>query len=375
VKAAPSLNLHIVHLVHTLNPGGAERLAADMAVALQPAFCVGIVCLDEPGLWAGRMREQGVPVFCLYRQPGLDLRLGGKLARFLRDRCVRVVHAHQTTPWFYAGLARLLGASARILFEEHGRHYPEVRKPGKALFNRVILQPMTARFVAVSADVKERLVRFEGISRDRIQIVYNGAHPPPTLSRQDRQDLRRQLGFSSDDFLVGTVGRFDSVKNLPMLLQALHEARRQRPTLKALLVGDGPEFPRVQKLVEKLGLGNAVHLTGYRYDADRLTACMDLFVLSSFSEGTSMALLQAMGSGVPAAVTRVGGNPEIVEEGETGWVIESDDAPMLARVLVEASCAPEELRRRGVAARQRFESRFTFTRMMEQYETIYRELL
>lgn len=367
--------LQVVHVVHSLNPGGAERLAADMAVGFSSRFRTAVVCLDEPGVWAANVRAAGVPVYSLYRQPGVDLLLARRLASFLRRNRVRLVHAHQVTPWFYSGLACLLGGRSKLLFEEHGRHYPEVENPKRAWFNRRVLEPLTARTVAVSEDVKDRLVRYEGLSAARIQVIHNGAPAPPEMSPAERASVRRAWGFGPRDFVVGTVGRFDPIKNLPMLLRALEMARRDVPSLKALLVGDGPEFPRIRDLVDALGLADVVRLAGYRADAARLTGGMDLFVLASFSEGTSMALLQSMAWGVPAAVTRVGGNPELVVDGVTGWLVGSDDARALAEVLVAASRNPEERRKRGLRARERFRAEFTFDRMMARYEALYRELI
>lgn len=363
----------ITYVVLSLNLGGTERLAADMAVALQGDFDVDILCLDEPGLWASQVRAKGVPVTSFYRQPGFDARLPWLVASHTRRRGSRIVHAHQVPAWFYAGLSRLWNPSPKLLLEEHGRFWPEIENRKRAVFNRWVLQPLTTRMTAVSRDVKERIARYEGLAKVRIEVIYNGTRPLPALGPEEREALRRELGFGPGDFLVGTVGRLDPIKNLPLLLKALAEARRANSGLKGVIVGDGPCASEVGRLREELGLKERVALLGYRADAARLAGAFDLFVLGSFSEGTSMALLEAMAAGVPCAVTAVGGNPEIVLDGETGWVVPSDDIASLTKAILDAT-DPVKRSSFGEAGRRRFQERFTFDGMMGEYRRIYYEM-
>jgi len=345
-----------------------------MALSLRGRFSLAVLCLDEPGLWAPSLRREGIPVFCLYRQPGVDLQLVARLASFARRNQVRLFHAHQSTPWFYAGLARLMGCRSKILFEEHGRLYPEVDKPLKKLFNRLVLQGLTQRIVAVSADVKWRLVKYEGISPRKIEVVYNGTAPVDPLAPDERFSLRRELGFHPQDFVIGTLGRIDPIKNLPLLLKAVKQSRAVAPRIKALIVGDGPELNGLKQTALKLGLDGSVVFTGYRGDTARLTSCMDLFVLPSLSEGTSMALLEAMALGVPQVVTKVGGNPEIVLKDQTGWVVPSGSLEDLTRAIMDAASNPAKRRKFAEAAKLRYQRHFTFEKMMESYRRIYLSL-
>ena len=365
----------LLYVVNSLNPGGTERLVMEMGLAFRREFRVAIVCLDEPGLWAPELRRQGVPVHCLWRQPGLDLSMPVKIARIAREIDAAIIHAHQCTPWFYGALSRMFHGAPKLLLEEHGRFYPEEDKPGRRRVNRAVIVPLSHRFVAVSEDVRWRLDRYEGLDAARVDVIYNGVDVGPRLSAAQRIALRQSLGLSERDIVVGTVGRFDPIKNLPMFIESLAAAREQNGRIRGLLVGDGPEFAAVQELIQTHGLADAVHLTGFRSDARQLVQCLDLFVLSSFSEGTSMALLEAMASGVPAVVTAVGGNPEIVVAGETGWVVPSGAVAALTSAVLDAA-ADESLRQDfGRAGRQRFEDNFTFGRMIECYRELYRAMM
>lgn len=365
----------IAYVVHSLNLGGAERLAVDMALALARDYELCVVCLDEVGLWADSVRDKHIPVHCMYRQPGIDLGVPLALARFARTHGIDLWHTHQATPWFYAGLSRLVYPGAKLLFEEHGRHYPEILSLKRIRLNRWVLQPLTHAVVAVSRDIQKRLVLYEGLNHNRIQVISNGAPIPPPVTQEQRRELRRKAGIQEQDFLLGTVGRFDAIKNLPLALEAVAEVARKHPRLKCLLVGDGPEHAKVQQEVARLGLQDRVLLPGYQDDPATWTALLDCFFLVSFSEGTSMALLGAMAAGIPAIVTDVGGNPELVHHGRTGWVVPSGDGQGLSAAITEAVSTPEQCQVLGHAARLRFNSFFTFEAMLAQYRDLYAALL
>jgi glycosyltransferase involved in cell wall biosynthesis len=365
----------LAYVVNSLNPGGTERLVVEMSQAFSQEFIVEVICLDEPGAWAADLRADGVAVHCVWRQPGLDSSMPFKLANHFRRGRIDIVHAHQCTPWQYASLARLLCRRPRLLLEEHGRFYPEIDNPRRRWANRLVVRKLTHRFVAVSEDIRERLERYEGLERNEIRLVYNGVTPGVRLSTEERAALRRELGFKASDFVVGTVGRFDPIKNLDLLVHSLSRVSRQDATVRGLLVGDGQSFASIRTLVEQQGLASKVVLTGFRADARRLVQCLDLFVLSSLSEGTSMALLEAMAAGLPVAVTAVGGNPEIVEQGTTGWVVPSESVDALTGAIVDAVNDPHRRAAFGRAGAQRFAANFTFERMIGQYRDLYRELL
>lgn len=366
---------HVAYLINSLNFGGAETLVAEMAGALTDAFKIFVICLDEPGILAGGLRKAGIPVFCLWRQPGIDLNVAFRLAAFWRRHKIEIIHAHQCTPWFYGALSRMLFRKPRLLFEEHGRFYPEVKNPGRVLVNRVFIRGRTHRLVAVSEDVKRRLVDYEGLSADRIAVIYNGVRPVPALSRARKAEIRKSQGVPPDAFLVGSVGRIDPIKNYPLLVESFAAAAQCRNEFRGILIGDGPERTKIEALVRSCRLQSRFGLTGYRSDARDLVQCLDLFVLCSLSEGTSVALLEAISAGIPVVVTAVGGNPEIVEHGKTGWVIPSDSKKSLTSAILEASADREKTRRYAEAGKRRYEEKFSFDAMISNYRAIYRDLV
>lgn len=365
----------LAYVIGTLNPGGTERLVLQMSRALADRFDVSVFCLDEPGAWASQFRQRNVPVYCLWRQPGLDISVALKLARAFRRLRVEIVHAHQCTPWFYAALSRLFHRAPRLVLQEHGRFYPEVEKPLRRLVNRLLIRRLTHRFVAVSRDIRDRLVRYEGLDRQSIEVIYNGIAPVTRIGDAERARLRTELGMDAGDFVVGTAGRIDPIKNLPMFVDALAEASAHADGVRGLIIGDGPAAGEIERRIRQRGIGDGIRMTGYRDDVGSCMQCMDLFVLSSFSEGISLALLEAMSAGVPVVVTAVGGNPEVVEDGKTGWVIPSESVESLAARIGEAAAARDAAKSLGSEGRLRIEQTFAFNRMLEGYEAVYDGLL
>jgi L-malate glycosyltransferase len=365
----------IAYVAHTLNPGGTERLVADMARAFAREYDIRIVCLDEPGVWAEDLRSEGIPVHCVWRQPGFDPAVPLRLAGLFRRWGTRLVHAHQCTPWFYAALSRLRYSAPRLLFEEHGRFYPESDHRLRRLVNRHLISRLTQEFVAVSADVGRRLARYEGVPGHRITLVYNGTADAPRLDAVERARLRRDLGLESSDIVVGLFGRLDPIKNPLLLLRSVADLRKSGVPVRLLIAGDGPLRSEVERVVVDLCLGEAVRMLGFRNDTRKLMQTLDVFALPSFSEGTSMALLEAMSAGVPAVATAVGGTPEILQDGVNGWLVPSDDLARLTEALREAAVRPDIRAVRAAAARRRYEEKFTARHMLDAYRDNYARLL
>ena len=366
---------NIAYLVHSLDPGGTERLALDMALWFSRRYRMHIFCMDRPGQWAADARDRGIPVTCLDRRPGIDFCLPFKLAAKIRQARIDLVHAHQYTPWFYAGLARVMTPRTRVLFQEHGRHFPEQKKNKRILFNRLLLSPLTWGMTAVSRDILRRLVRYEGVPKKRIKVIYNGTRPLAPMAEDERSALRSDLGFDKSDVIVAAVGRLDPIKNLPLFLEGLAGAAKIDPRIKGLVVGDGPEGQALQAKAEALGLSGRIVFTGFREDAVRLVQAADVFALTSFSEGTSMALLEAMAAGLPTVVTRVGGNPDIVVDDRTGWIIDSNNLAQLTTVLCRAAGDGSHRKTLGRTGQQRFFRLFEFNAMVRAYDELYREAL
>ncbi|MFW5682887.1 MAG: glycosyltransferase [Phycisphaeraceae bacterium] len=366
------------HVLHRLQVAGAEVLAADLVRRLSDRFDFTLLCLDGIGELGETLAAEGHDVIELGRRPGIDLALARRLGRALRERGVDLVHAHQYTPFFYAAVGRTLsrrGGRPPILFTEHGRHYPDPRKGSHLLANRLLLRRRD-RVTAVGAFVKSALIRNEGIPERRIEVVYNGIDPARFRPRDDASiaEARDRLGLDRGTPVLMQVARFHRVKDHATSVRAVAELAGRGMDFVMVYVGDGERRAEMHQLAEQLDVADRCRFVGVRRDVHEILPAADVFMLSSVSEGVSVTLLEAMATGVPIVATDVGGNPEVVEHGETGLLSPRGDAPAMARNL-ETLLGDAELRHRmSEAGRRRLHETFTQERMHRRYAELYEQM-
>lgn len=360
-------------------------LAADLARRLSDRYRFVFFCLDEAGPMASELAAEGFTVVDLKRTPGVDWALARRLAHAVDQHRIALIHAHQYTPFFYASASRWpparLWPTSRppILFTEHGRHYPDQRRPRRVLANRFLLANQD-RVTAVAGWIKQALIDNEGIAADRIEVVLNGIDPArfslPTPEL--RREVRRELGLARGQSAVMQVARFHPVKDHQTAVRGFAHACSMMPDAirpMLFLVGDGEGQPAIRSLVDQLGLTARVRFLGVRSDIARLLAAADVFMLSSLSEGISVTLLEAMGAGLPIVATGVGGNGEVVVDGQTGLLSPRSDAQALGRNLATLLNAAELGHRLGMAGRQRLLEVFSQDRMHAGYAGLYADML
>ncbi|MEM9790782.1 MAG: glycosyltransferase [Planctomycetota bacterium] len=385
----------IGHVVHRLAFAGAEVLARDLARRLEPAG-LGFVflCLDEAGPMAGAVREDGFAVVPLHRRPGIDVALPGRIAAAVRQHGVTLLHAHQYTPFFYASLARRFSRRPPILFTEHGRHYPDLRKPKRVFANRYLLGKPD-RVTAVGQFVRHALHDNEGIARGRVDVIHNGIDPDRfdpgahgTDERQGARDAAREAireaardagkpayDINDDTPIVVQVARFHPVKDHATAVHAFALAHDRHPDARLVLIGDGDERGAVEQAAWDAGVSIHTVFMGVRDDVDQLIPGADVFLLSSLSEGISVTLLEAMAARLPIVATDVGGNAEVVEHGRTGLLAPRQDGRGLADALDRLLADADRRTAMGDAGRARCLSHFHRDRMHRDYEAVYRAML
>ena len=309
-----------------------------------------------------------MPVHKVARKQGFDWSLTAAIRKRLREGLFDVVHCHQYTPWIYGWLAAL-GTPARVVFTEHGRFYPD-RFRYKAIFINPLMAMLTSAVVAISSATKDALVRYEFIPKKKIQVIYNGISP---LNRNalETQKVRHRLGIPQDAFVVGTVSRLDPVKNQSMMLRAFKEFSEHCSGSYLLMVGDGPDKEKLARLSADLGISERTIFTGFINNPVNELSAIDVFLLSSLTEGTSMTLLEAMSLGIPSVVTDVGGNPEIVNHNVTGFVIKSNDKSEFASYITEIYKCRNKRKEISIAALAQFNDKFTRKKFISEYLSIY----
>lgn len=365
--------LRIVHVLSSLGMGGQERVALDIACAQRETGHEVAVISMAPVRGAPlthHFEAGGVAVHELVkRSTGLDVTLPGRFVRALLRLGPHIVHTHNPLPLIYAApAARLVGAA--VIHSKHGRN----PGTGRFLWLRRQAARCVASFVAVSAATADQAREQRDCAPGKLRVIPNGIDLRRFCPRADeRAAVRRGLGISESAWVVGTVGRLDPNKNQALLIDAA--APLLGPEFHVVIAGDGESRSALEARVAALPHPASVHLLGRRDDVAAILAALDVFVLTSHSEGLPLVLPEAMASGVPPVCTRVGGIPEVVEPERTGLLFEAGDGAGLRGHLTRLAEDRELARALGGAARDVALDRFSLARMVDAYLELYRGAL
>jgi glycosyltransferase involved in cell wall biosynthesis len=367
------MNARVVHVLSSFGMGGQERVAFDLAVGQMRAGCrVAVVSLEPPpdGPLAAEFHAAGVEVARVPRsRPGLDPMLIVRLARWLRQHGADLVHTHNRMALIYGAPAGRL-ARAAVVHTKHGNN----PKGGTRLMAGNLAGRTVHAFVAVSDETAAFARKRREVDERRLLVIPNGIelgrfHPHAA----SRDKVRRELGIDSDAWVLGTVGRIAPEKNHALLVKAM--APLLGPKTRLVVAGDGPLLPALTELVGSLGVTRFAHLLGVRRDVPDILNALDTFVLSSDTEGLPLVVLEAMATGVPVISTRVGGVPNVLEEGKTGFLVPAGDEQALRDRAAQLRADPGATRAVGQRARTAAVDRFSAERMQRDYLELYARVL
>lgn len=362
----------IAHVIPTLRIAGLETTVARLTDRLGRDLTHVVITPGADGPLRGRVPD-GVPVIAMAERHRPDRWNALRMAHLFGSLRPDIVHSRNWSCIDAIIGARLAGVPV-VIHSEHGRESndPEGRNAIRRIGRRV-LAPMVTQFVTVSRDLARWLVEDIGLPRRKVLSIRNGVDLH-RFSPRGRQAARAALGIEADRVVIGTVGRLDPVKDQLGLVEAFSGLATD-PRAVLVIVGDGPCRGALETKVADLGLGGRVRLLGEREDVPVILAALDVFVLSSVGEGMSNAILEAMATGLPVVATGVGGNPELVVDGTTGFLVEPRLPAALVAPLRRYLADPALLARHGGAARGRAEAEFSLERMVGEYEQMYRRFL
>ena len=362
----------IAHVIPTLRVAGLENVVARLTDQLRAGLRHVVVTPAGDGPMRARFPED-VPVIAMAEQHRPDRWNALRMARLFRSLRPDIVHSRNWSCVDAIIGARLAGVPI-VIHSEHGREAsdPEGRNRTRRIGRR-LLAPMVSQFVTVSRDLARWLIEDIGVPGRKVLSICNGVDTRRFVPGE-RRAARAALGLGSEHVVIGTVGRLDPVKDQAGLLKAFSQLAED-PRALLLIVGDGPCRKDLEATVDALGLGRRVRLLGERNDVAAVLSAMDVFVLCSVGEGMSNTILEAMATGLPVVATRVGGNPELVTDGNTGFLVEARSPDALAASLRRYLEDPTLLAEHGRAARDHIEAEFSLERMVGGYERLYRRLL
>jgi sugar transferase (PEP-CTERM/EpsH1 system associated) len=370
----------ICHVIYRLAVGGLENGLVNLINNL-PAerYRHAVICVTQATEFRERIRQNGVEIHELRKQPGKDIAVYGRMWHALRKLQPRVVHTRNLPALDMLVPARLAGVP-RFVHSEHGLDKIEIDgKNTKYNLMRRASRLTVDRYITMSRDLNGWLQREVGIPATRIETIYNGVDTARfSPQRDDRHAL--PAGFSPPgSIVIGTLGRLDPVKNQTLLARAFARLVERRPDLRARLrlaiIGDGDERAAIESILAQGGVTELAWLPGFRNDTPCLYRALDIFILPSVREGISNTLLEAMASGIPVIATRVGGNPEILPDKIVGQLVESNDPEALAQAIERYVDDPILLRAHGEAGRAHVLKNFSLNAMMQGYDRVYGSLL
>jgi glycosyltransferase involved in cell wall biosynthesis len=366
--------IKVLHVTFDMAIGGAQQVIRQLVENRdKDQFEIDIVCIDgQMGELGEILVEQGVIVTLLKREGGFDFNLVRQLMNLVNRNGYQIVHCHQYTPYVYGLLASLF-TRAKVVFTEHGRFYPDYGTWKRKLINPMI-SLFTSKITTISKATKDALVQYEKFDQSKIEVIYNGIADMSQIEVKENK-LKQQFSIPASTVLLGTISRLQPIKNQAMIINAFKKVNEQNKNTHLLIVGDGEIRGRLTKLVSDLSLEASVTFTGFQKNPYRFHKIIDVFLLSSFSEGTSMTLLEAMACSKPCVVTDVGGNPEVVAHNITGLVLPSNDICAFVEGILKLVSEQKLADRYGTAGRERFLEKFTSAVMLRNYERIYLDSL
>lgn len=363
--------INVLWLAKGLGPGGMERLLETHArVGDRDAFTYHAAYLvDRPHSVVPALADLGVEATKLGNDNDLDVRWAAQLRQLVRDRAIDVVHVH--SPMAAAVARPALRAMRRrpgIVYTEHNSW--DCYSRATRLANAVTYVLDDAQ-VAVSIAAAESPPAAIG---GRVEVLTHGIDRVAVASHLDERDeVRAELGLDPGAFVVATVANLRREKGYDVLLAAAAAATARHPELVFLSIGQGPLEAELEAEHLRLALGDRFRFLGFRPDVHRLLAAADLFALASRHEGLPVALMEASALGLPIVATRVGGLPDVIDEGVSGLLVGPDDAPALAAAIgsvVDDAGLRKELSAGALAMSDRFDARTAVGRL----EALYRQV-
>lgn len=367
--------IRVLYVVPDLRVGGAERHVTTLMPHLDRGrFAPSVVCLGEEGALFPDLVAAGVPARALNRTKRQAISALRDLITLMRHERPDVVITRGYNAEALGRIAAWATGVPNAIVWVHNDGDIAPRGRVRTVVDRVLDKRTAAYFGVARAQIRY-LTNDLGYSRSKIKIIYNGVDPAAYDTGVDRR-AAADVGIGDGDPVVGLVAALRPEKDHATFLRAARLVVDELPTARMLLVGDGPMRGEIENLVAELGLTEHVILAGSRPDVPALLRAMDVVVLSSYSvECFPMALLEAMAAGRPAVCTAVGGVPELVVDGETGYLVPPKDPQSLARRLIEVLSDPAARARMGAAARNRVETEFSLKASITAAEQAVEEVV
>ncbi|MHA1268002.1 MAG: glycosyltransferase family 4 protein, partial [Candidatus Helarchaeota archaeon] len=302
-----------------------------------------------------------------------------KLFFLLHKERYDVVHTYTATPGFLGRLSAFFTRIPAIFHHQAGWTVTEY----STLKEKLIYYPLetlavflSTKSICVSHAVRKQANRFKLMPSKKLVTICNGIDPTPFL-RPPTNDIRAELNVPKDCILIGNTGRLARQKDNISLVRAMPILMKLLPNknIQLLLIGDGPERPKIIELIQKANLQNVVKLLGFRKDIPNILANIDVFVSPSLWEGLSISIMEAMAAAKPIVATNILPNKELIKHEETGLVVDPDSPEQIAEAIFRFIQSPELAQKCGQSARKLLLKDYTIDRMFQETWNLYEDAL
>ncbi len=360
---------HILHLIETSGPGGAEKMLLSMVDNLASDKFRSSVCLIKSGWLRDELTKRNINTRIIPLDRPFDLNWIYAIKKLVQENDVDLIHSHEFAMNFFGTVSAVLSGTP-IVTTVHGKNYYWEK------LRRRLAYRFTSRYshmVAVSEDMRDFLCSRVGISKNKISVVHNGIDVTKFEENNDlRKTTRDELGIPTDSVVVGAIGNLYSVKGHTYLLKAIALLASDYPDLVLLIAGRGELMQSLKQEATELGIIDNVQLLGFRNDVHAIMQAIDIFALPSLSEGLPLSALEAMATSKPVVASDVGGVGEVVGDGVTGFLTQPKNPKSIAEkmlILLKDKALAKEF---GVAGKHTVDEKFSLPIMVGKYHDIFK---
>jgi len=369
------MKLNVLHILNKLAFAGTEKQVITLFNNIDlDSFNMFLFCFNKTDISANSVIPDSIRYFEYQRREGIDYEIVKRIVRIVQDNSIDIIHSHNWGTLFYAFMAAVVTRRVHIHGEHGKEHFSETSQGN---WKRLLLKKSSARisdfFITVSENLKEELIQEWGVRQNKITVIRNGIDSllfKPDLSAGEQ--IRKELYIGANDIVVGTVGWLRPIKNQSAIIRILPELLKKKENLKVVIVGDGEDRHKLEKLAQEHNVSSNIIFTGHREDVESLLNAFDIYIQASLFEGMSNTIMQAMSVGIPVVAMNVGGNSELVKDGITGYLVKPESSIVLIERILYLSNNRDICKEMGKNGRDIITRDFSINMMIRSNEDVYR---